>query len=459
MWNFFIKSDIITSLFLKEVKIVKLSTFKGGAHPYDGKELSADCVIEELMPAGELVFPLSQHIGAPASPVVNIGDRVLAGQLIAEKAGFISANIYSSISGVVKKIEPRLVATGGRVNSIVIENDGMYESAGPIHNMNPDSMTKDDIISIVEKAGIVGMGGAGFPTNVKLSPKEPDKIDSIIVNGAECEPYLTSDYRRMIEVPETLIKGLKIVLRIFPNATGYIGIENNKPEAIRILSELTKNESAIKVVPLKTKYPQGGERSMIKAVTGREINSRMLPADAGCIVHNVDTIVSIYQAVYEGRPLTRRIITVTGDAIKSPKNLYVYLGTSYKEIVEAAGGFTAEPQKIISGGPMMGFAFFNLDVPAVKGSSAILAFKKDIVSEKEQSPCIRCGRCAQACPEHLLPMKLAMLANNNAMEEFVKLNGLECVECGCCSYVCPAKRQVTQSVRSMKKMALAARRK
>lgn len=438
---------------------MKLRTFKGGAHPYDGKELSMDSAIEILEPGKILVFPLSQHIGAPANPVVSVGDRVLVGQKIAEKSGFISANIHSSVSGTVKAIEPRAVATGGRVNSIIIENDELYEEAPKLHNLNPEDMTPEEIRKIVEDAGIVGMGGAGFPTNVKITPKNQDDIDTIIVNGAECEPYLTSDYRRMIEQGEELVKGLKVVLSLFPKAKGYFGIEDNKPTAIKALSELVAEEDRIEVVPLKTKYPQGGERSMIYAVTKRSINSKMLPADAGCIVHNIDTIYAIYKAVYEGMPLIRRIITVTGDAIKIPKNYQVRIGTNYRELVEASGGFVEEPEKIISGGPMMGFSFFNLDVPVVKGSSSLLAFTKDDVSANESSPCIRCGRCAEACPEHLLPMKLAVMAANNNVEEFQKLHGMECVECGCCSYVCPAKRQVTQSVRSMKKMILAAARK
>lgn len=438
---------------------MKLRTFKGGAHPHDGKELSMDSAIEILEPGKILVFPLSQHIGAPANPVVSVGDRVLVGQKIAEKSGFISANIHSSVSGTVKAIEPRAVATGGKVNSIIIENDELYEEAPKLHNLNPEDMTPDEIRKIVEDAGIVGMGGAGFPTNVKITPKNQDDIDTIIVNGAECEPYLTSDYRRMIEQGEELVKGLKVVLSLFPKAKGYFGIEINKPEAIKVLSNLVSGEDRIEVVPLKTKYPQGGERSMIYAVTKRSINSKILPADAGCIVHNIDTIYAIYKAVYEGMPLIRRIITVTGDAIKNPKNYQVRIGMNYRELVEASGGFVKEPEKIISGGPMMGFSFFNLDVPVVKGSSSLLAFTKDDVSANESSPCIRCGRCAEACPEHLLPMKLAVMAANNNVEEFQKLHGMECVECGCCSYVCPSKRQVTQSVRSMKKMILAAARK
>ena len=435
-------------------------TFKGGVHPFDGKAMSKDTPIEELKPGKELVFMLSQHIGAPAVPLVAKGDRVLMGQKIAEGQAFISANIHSSVSGTVKSIEPRLTATGMKVNAIIVENDGLYEAveAEP-QTKKIEELEAGEIRALVKEAGVVGMGGAGFPTHVKLSPKNEGDIDTIIVNAAECEPYLTSDYRRILEETDKLIKGLKIVLRIFPKATGHIAVEDNKPDAIRLLQEKTKDEERIVVDTLKTKYPQGGERCLIYAVTKRKINSSMLPADAGCIVHNVDTIVSIYNAVMEKRPLTRRIVTVTGDAVKNPRNFLVYVGTPYTEIAEAAGGFISEPEKMISGGPMMGFAMYSLDVPVVKGSSSLLVFKEDVVSKLETSACIRCGRCGDGCPSHLLPAKLAGFASRNDEAGFLKFDGMECVECGSCSYVCPAKRPLTQQIKSMRRTIMANRRK
>ena len=437
-----------------------LKTFRGGVHPNDMKEPTAGKAIVELDPSQEMVYPVAQHIGAPASPIVEVGDIVYAGQKIAEAGGFVSACIHSSVSGTVKAIEKRLHPNGLMVNSIVIEDDGQDTIYPNLKGCDDyTQLSPKEIIEIIKEAGIVGLGGATFPTHVKLSPPPEAKIDYVIVNAAECEPYLTSDYRRMVEQTDKLVKGLKIVLKIFPDAKGYFGIEDNKPEAIEALLKATENEDRIEVVPLKTKYPQGGERSMIYAVTGRKINSKMLPADVGCIVHNVDTIYAIYNAVYNGKPLIERIVTITGDAVSTPKNFQVRIGTSFRELIDAAGGFTTEPEKIISGGPMMGFSFFNIDVPVVKGSSSLLAFIKDDVSHEEPSACIRCGRCAAACPEHLLPMKLAALAGQNEPEEFKKLGGMECVECGCCSYVCPAKRQVTQSVRSMKKLIIASARK
>ena len=419
-------------------------TFKGGVHPYDGKEFSKDKPVKELFPAqGEMVFPLSQHIGAPAVPVVAKGDYVLAGQLIAEAGGFVSANIHSSVSGTVKAIEPRTLATGGKCNAIIIENDGEYKEV-EYTPAKLEDLSRDEIRERIKAAGVVGMGGAGFPTNVKLTPKNPENIDYIIVNGAECEPYLTSDYRRLLEESDKVVMGLKVALKLFDHAKGIIGIEDNKPEAIRIMKEKTANEPDIEVKELKTKYPQGGERCLIYATTGRSINSSMLPADAGCIVHNVDTIYSIYMAVIEGKPLTKRIVTVTGDGVKEPGNFYVWLG---------------EPEKYISGGPMMGFAMYSLDVPVVKGSSSLLVFKEDVVSKLETSACIRCGRCGDGCPSHLLPAKLAGFASRNDEAGFLKFDGMECVECGSCSYVCPAKRPLTQQIKSMRRTIMANRRK
>lgn len=434
-------------------------TFRGGIHPYDGKDISKDRPIVNYLPKGEMVYPLSQHIGAPAEPVVEIGERVLVGQLIAKENGFVSAPIYSSVSGTVKAIGPRRVITGDHVNSIVIENDHQYEEVEFTPNPDYMNLSKEEKIALVKKAGIVGMGGAGFPTFIKLSPKEPDKIDYVIANCAECEPYLTSDYRIMMEEGQKLVEGLRIELSLFDNARGILAVEDNKPDCIKILKDLTVSDDKITVIPLKTKYPQGSERHLIYATTKRAINSDMLPADAGCIVNNVDTICSIYQAVAEGKPLMKRIVTVTGDCIKTPTNFRVPIGTNYHELIDEAGGFIKEPDKIVSGGPMMGFAIFDLDVPATKSSSALLCLSHDDVAHANETACINCGRCVEVCPGRVIPSKLADFAQNNDKEQFQKLNGMECCECGCCSFICPAKRQLTQSIKSMRKEILADRRK
>ena len=434
-------------------------TFKGGVHPHDGKEFSKDKPIRELLPKSELVFPVSQHIGAPASPVVAVGDTVLRGQKIAEAGGFVSAPIYSSVSGKVKAIQPRRGAVGDMVNSIIIENDEKMEEVEykPVEDVT--SLSKEEIITKVKEAGVVGMGGAGFPTHVKLSPKEPNKIEYIIANCAECEPYLTSDYRKMLEEPEKLIGGLKVSLSLFENARGILAVEDNKPDCISKLKELTRDESKITVKALKTKYPQGSERQLIYAATGRAIHSSMLPADAGCVVNNVDTVIAIYNAVICGRPLMYRIVTVTGDAIARPQNFKVRIGTNYHELVEEAGGFKEQPVKIISGGPMMGFGIFDLDVPATKTSSALLCLTKDEVSAMEPSACINCGKCVEVCPGRVVPRKLADYAEHYEEEAFLKNNGMECCECGCCGFICPAKRPLTQMIKSMRKMQLAKKRR
>lgn len=435
------------------------STFKGGVHPYDGKDLAKDQPIRRIKPKEILVYPLSQHIGAPASPIVAVGDTVLRGQKIAEAGGFVSAPVFASVSGTVKAIEPRHVATGDLVNSIIIENDGEMKETDFHGVEDVASLSKEQIIEKVKEAGVVGMGGAGFPTHVKLSPKEPDKIEFIIANCAECEPYLTADYRRMLENPEELIGGMKIVLRLFDHAKGILGVEDNKPDCIQKLKELTKDEERIEVMPLKTKYPQGGERQLIYATTGRSINSKMLPADAGCIVDNVETLVAINRAVKEGKPVMDRIFTVTGDAVANPGNFEYCIGMSYAEILEEAGGFKEDPEKMISGGPMMGFAVFSLEIPTTKTSSSLLCFKKDDVSASEVTACINCGRCVSVCPEQIVPSRLAKMSQFHDSESFERWNGMECIECGSCSYICPAKRPLAQYIKTMKKQILAERRK
>ena len=436
-----------------------LLTFKGGIHPDDGKRFSKDQAIRPVVPKGELVYPLSQHIGAPANPLVKKGDHVLKGQKIAEAGGYVSAPVHSAVSGKVKGLEQRFTPTGSRTECIVIENDGEYEET-EYESVRPlEEMSAEEILARIGDAGIVGMGGAGFPAKVKLSPREPEKIDYIIANCAECEPYITADYRRMLENTEELVSGMRVVLSLFPNAKGIFAVEDNKKDCIAKLEEAVMEEPRMDVEALDTKYPQGAERQLIYAVTKRAINSSMLPADAGCIVDNVETLIGIHTAVVEGRPLMERVVTVSGDAVESPGNFKVPLGTNHRELIEAAGGLKCEPEKLISGGPMMGFAMVTLDAPVTKTSSSILAFKEDVVSRNPETACINCGRCVEVCPSRIIPSRLADYARRQDEEAFVALNGLECVECGSCSYVCPAKRQLKQAIGSMRKTALANRKK
>ncbi len=435
-----------------------LRTFKGGVHPADGKDLSKDKPSVELLPKGELVYPLSQHIGAPAKPVVAVGDTVLRGQMIAEAGGFVSAPVYSSVSGTVKKIESRATSVGGTCDSIVIENDNEYKEVEFEAVSDTKTLSGEEILAKIKNAGVVGMGGAGFPTHVKLAPKNPESIDYIIANCAECEPYLTSDYRQMVENPEELIAGMRIVLQLFPTAKGVFGIEDNKPDCIETLTKLAAKEERMEVVPLKTKYPQGGERQLIYAVTGRAINSKMLPADAGCIVDNVATLCAINQAVAYGKPVMDRLFTVSGDAVANPQNFKIHIGTNITEILEAAGGTTGTVEKMISGGPMMGFAMFSTDAPTTKTTSALLCFTAETAKPYEATACINCGRCVEACPELLVPTRLAEFAEHGRKDKFEQWHGLECIECGSCSFACPAHKHIAQSIRLTKKQVLADKR-
>ncbi len=435
------------------------ATFRGGVHPKDGKSLSAEKEIRAIRPDGEYVFLVSQHIGAPAKPVVKPGDTVLRGQLIAEAGGFVSAPVFSSVSGLVKEIEKRRTATGDLVDAIVIDSDGEFNETAFDAVSDWHALTGAEIIERIKNAGIVGMGGAGFPTHVKLSPKAPEKIEYIIANCAECEPYLTSDYRQMMEDPDSLVLGMEMVLSVFPQAQGIFGIEDNKPAAIEALQKATAGKERMQVMPLKTKYPQGGERQLIYAVTKRSINSGMLPADAGCIVDNVATFCAIAHAVAEGKPLIDRIFTVTGEAIQEPGNFRIPIGVSFDTLLKEAGGFSEEAVKCISGGPMMGFAMFDLHVPTTKTTSALLALTKEAAAKVETTACINCGRCVSACPEQLVPTRLATFAEHSLKEQFEKWHGMECIECGSCSFACPAHQHLAQKIKTLKKEILADRRK
>ena len=433
-------------------------TFRGGIHPYEGKELSKDHPIEKYLPKGDLVYPLSQHIGAPSVPCVKKGDTVLAGQKIADAGGFVSVPLHASVSGTVKGIEKRLNATGSMVDCIVIENDQQYQET-EFQEARLEDLTKEEILNRIKEGGVVGMGGAGFPTHVKLAPKDPSKIEYILVNGAECEPYITSDYRRMIEEPEKVVKGLQVILTLFDSAKGYICIEDNKPDCIAKMKELVKDIDRIEVKEMMTKYPQGGERMLIEVLTGRRLNSKMLPLDVGCIVDNVATVLAIRDAIKYDRPLISTVMTLTGDGLNTPCNVEVPVGTDFQFIVESRGGLKENVEKIISGGPMMGISLISLHIPAVKTSSSILAFTHDEVALNMPTACIRCGRCIDACPSHLIPQKLYQASLKNDINTFIQLNGMECIECGCCSYVCPAKRNMTQAIRKCKSTVTSLKRK
>ena len=436
-----------------------LLTFKGGIHPDDGKRFSKDQAVKPLLPKGDMVYPLSQHIGAPANPVVKKGDHVLKGQMIADAGGFVSAPVYSSVSGTVKGLEQRFNPAGTKTECIVIENDGQYQEVDyePVKPL--EELTREEILDMIARAGIVGMGGAGFPTRVKLSPKEPDKraisecklcgMRAVYHSGLQKDAgeYGGSGQRN---------EGCAFIV---PQCKGIFAVEDNKKDCIEKLNQVVANEPRMDVKALMTKYPQGAERQLIYAVTKRAINSSMLPADAGCIVDNVETLIGIHNAVINGRPLTERVVTVSGDAVENPGNFRVLLGTNHRELIEAAGGFKAEPEKLISGGPMMGFAMVTLDAPVTKTSSSILAFKEDAVSRNPETACINCGRCVEVCPSRIIPSRLADYANRQDEESFVAMNGLECVECGSCSYVCPAKRQLKQAIGGMRKIALANKKK
>lgn len=438
------------------------SSFRGGVHPDGHKELSRDMRIQYHVPKGELVFPLSQHIGKPAIPIVKKNDPVLAGQIIAKADGFVSANIISSASGKVKAVEPRMTSAGVMAPCIVIENDGQFTPAEGVGTpCDWESLSPTEIIERVKAAGIVGLGGAGFPTHVKLSPKNPEEIDFVIANGAECEPYITCDDQLMRNHPDWIVGGLKILLRLFPHAKGVIAIEDNKPEAIAAMEQAAAGEEKLSVLPLVTKFPQGGERNLVHAVTGRKMASTDLPANLGCIVDNVTTLAAVYRAVSLNEPLMEKGFTVTGDAVAQPGNFLVKIGTSVSELLEACGGLKTEPKKVILGGPMMGMAITDLNIPIAKSYNVLVCLTEDPVelAEGKQTPCIRCGRCARVCPVGLVPQQMQKAALAKDYRRFERLHGADCIACGSCTFICPAKRPLTQLFKIAKAAVLAERRK
>ncbi len=431
-----------------------MRTFRGGIHPDGHKSETQGKPIVELAPPEELIYPVSQHIGAPATPIVKVGDHVLMGQKIAEASGFVSANIHASVSGTVTAIEKRLHPNGIPTQSIVIKNDGLDEIAEPFKNSGKDFKTRsaEEIIEIIKEAGIVGMGGATFPTHVKLSVPTEAKIDHIIINGAECEPYLTSDHREMLENPAEVITGLRIMMHIFDLKDGYIGIEDNKKDAIETMKKAAKcvDDAKIHIIPLKTKYPQGAEKQLIYAVCKRKMPAGTLPWQVGCIVNNIDTCAAVYRAVVKGSPLTERIVTLGGDAIKTPMNYRVRIGTLFSYLIEQSGGVNYEIKKALMGGPMMGTAVPNINVPVIKGTSGIVAFGDKSAWLDKETACIRCGKCVYVCPMNLQPNLLDMYARENNAQMLNKLSLTDCIECGSCAFVCPSKRRQVQQVKIAK---------
>lgn len=424
-------------------------TFKGGIHPDDKKRNSNFIEIENFSAPKTMIYPVQQHIGKPANVVVNVGDDVKIGQLIAGADGYVSANIHASVSGKVTAIKPCLHPNGNMINSIIVENDFKEEY---IKNFNDqkdvDKLTAEEIVNMVKDAGIVGMGGATFPTHVKLAPKS--QIDTVVINGAECEPYITSDHRVMLEHPKCILTGIKAVMKAVGAQNTFVGIESNKPDAIAKLTEIFGECENINVVPVLAKYPQGSEKQMINAITGRQVPSGGLPSDVGVVVLNIDTVWAIADVINKGLPLIYRIVTLSGGAVKQPKNYLVRLGTPVKDIIETAGGFSQEPAKIILGGPMMGNAVYSTDVPIIKGTGAIIALTEKEIKSTEPTVCIRCAKCVDACPMHLQPLMLRAYSIKNDYEKLKKFHILDCMECGACAYICPGRQNPVQYIRNAK---------
>jgi len=427
-----------------------LKTFKkGGVHPHEHKYSANAPIIGARIPE-TVIIPISQHIGAPASPIVKKGDAVKVGQLIAQASGFVSSNIHSSVSGTVSKIEETIDSSGFRrlAIHITVEGDEWLETIDRSQTLAKEiTLSPAEIVKKVQEAGIVGLGGATFPSHIKLSVPDGKKVEVLIINGVECEPYLTADHRLMLEKGEEILIGTQLIMRALGVSKAFIGIENNKPDAINQLSTLSKAYQGIVVVPLKVKYPQGGEKQLIKAIVNREVPSGRLPIDVGAVVHNVGTAYAVYEAVQKNKPLIDRVVTVTGKSVKNPSNFLVRIGTPTSELIEAAGGIPEQTGKIVSGGPMMGKAISSPEVPITKGSSGVLLFDQKESVRHRVEPCIRCGKCVTACPMGLEPYLLMTLSEKQIWDKVEHEQVMDCIECGSCMYTCPADRPLLDYIR------------
>ncbi len=437
---------------------MKLKTFRGGIHPNDQKFRTNSVPVTPLAPPEEIIIPLRQHIGAPCEPLVNIGDRVLMGQKIGDSDAFVSAPVHSSVSGTVVDIKPHPHTSGTDVMSIFIQNDFKDEQAPGIHPWNldfspesintyVDALKPEDIVSKIREAGITGMGGASFPLHVKLSPPKDCVIDTILVNGAECEPYLTSDHREMLEKPYHITAGVLMIAKAVGAKRILIAIESNKPDAIELMKKITAEYPSIEIAELKTKYPQGSEKQLIQAVTKKQVPSGGLPSAVGLVVCNVTTCAAVARAVVMNMPLIKRIVTVSGDAVAKPANFSVRFGVKYSYLFEACGGFCAEPGKIVSGGPMMGIAQASEEVTVTKGTSGVLAFTTPPTYGKEESVCIKCSKCVDVCPMRLMPNALSIFSEHKNADKLTEYHVLDCMECGSCTYICPQRRFIVQHIK------------
>ena len=432
---------------------MKLQTFKiGGVHPEENK-LTHDIATREAELPKVAVFPLSQHIGAPAKPVVKRGDKVKVGTLIAEAGGFVSAPIYSSVSGTVAKIDTVIDATGYRKPAIVInvEGDEWEESIDRSESLETLSvhpeLTPEEIVERIKVAGVTGMGGACFPTFIKLCPPPGAKAECVIINGVECEPYITADYRLMIEHADEILVGLELLMKAAKVEKGYIGIEENKPEAIRLLTEKTANDSRIEVVPLAQKYPQGGEKQLVDAVIKRQVPAPpAIPVNVGAIVQNVGTAYAVYQAVMKRKPLFERYTTVTGKQVKNPGNFLVRMGTPFQQMIDFCGGLPEGDNKVLAGGPMMGKAVLSLEVPVCKGTNSITVLTDQDAHRKPVQPCIRCAKCVEACPMGLEPYLLATLSSLQNYDRLEAEDVVSCIACGSCQFTCPSHRPILDNI-------------